>query len=123
MIHTVEAIMHDHAEIRARLTRFKELVASAEQGSTIARSTIVEAANTFVETEWAHMERERSELFPLAADAFQAADWSVVEGHLASIEDTLFGRVLAAPFQRLHQLLLEASTKEEITGLLSEAVA
>jgi len=115
------AIEREHSEIQSQLARLKEVVASAERGGIVTRSSIVDAASAFVESEWAHMERERTDLFPMAAAALLDDDWSFIEGRAAPEKDTLFGGTAPAPMQRLHELLLACDTRKQTTRVLSTA--
>jgi hemerythrin-like domain-containing protein len=114
----VESIISEHAGIRSELACFKELVNNAEKGSIVARSSFSDAAITFVESEWRHMELERTRLFPVALALLSVDDWDYIEGLAPSVEDTLFGDALSAPMRRLHELLSECDSIETTARLL-----
>src|SRR5208283_3252798 len=84
-------LLQDHVAVHDRAVRFGDTIRELLNDTDIARSTVVEAARAFIETERRHMEREEQRFFPLAERLLTPVDWAHIEGDLASGRDPLFG--------------------------------
>ena len=84
-----------------------------------ARSAFARAARDFVDAQWAHMEYERSHLFPAAQAALADSDWEMVSRALARTEDPLFGSKPAGRLRALHRMLLACDSKDQAPEVLS----
>lgn len=103
----VAAILYEHASIRQLLTRFKQTLThyNAADPATITR--LAAAAFAFVDTQWLHMEYERSGLFAAAAENLSAQDWQDLMEDMPRPVDALFSAHITIPALReLHSQLL-----------------
>lgn len=117
----IEEVTQQHGEIRRRLQHFKEHLARAKTESQLSRITFAAVAYAFLEAEWAHMELERTALFPAALKALSATDWVWLETQVPRFHDPLFGGSVDAPLERLHQRLLVVDSKERARHVLRRA--
>lgn len=67
----------------------------------VSRDAFDRIARHFIEAQRLHIEREGEGLFPLAAEALTAAEWTAIDGKIADSSDPLFG---AMPEERLAAL-------------------
>jgi hemerythrin-like domain-containing protein len=80
---------------------------SAFPGSTVMpRGALVAQLRGYVEISRRHMDIEEGTAFPRARELLSASDWQSLANGLASEEDPLFGKVIAAPYRSLHDTIM-----------------
>jgi branched-chain amino acid transport system ATP-binding protein len=97
-----------HAEHEQGRARFAELKAALEQYRADA-STLQpfrERIERYSHFHWRHMRQEEDEVLPLAADALNDEDWSLIDAAFASNADPIVGVAATREFRALFRRIV-----------------
>ncbi len=103
----------EHAEIAARVRRFREAVANVLAEAEVPRRNIDQVIRGFIENERRHMAMENERFFPLAARILTEADWADIEARASDATDPLFGPRVADGFETLREDILRWEREDE----------
>lgn len=99
-------LAHEHRDCGARARRFRDNITALFHEAVLPRTTLVNAARSFIEAERDHMRMEEELFFPLAEQKLAAADWDGIAGRLQSERDPLFENRDEERFRVLRERLL-----------------
>ena len=80
----------EHRECGARARRFRENITALFREAVLPRTTLVNAARSFIDAEREHMRMEEELFFPVAEQKLTAADWDAVTDRLQGERDPVF---------------------------------
>ena len=103
----VKAIEKEHEELVASGVKLLQLLDEVVGDAVIARETVESSARKYLEWLLAHMEKEESTLFPMAAQRLTAADWADISAAVKRHEDPLF----SARVHQRYRAILEHLSK------------
>ena len=105
-----------HEELGARSREFAAALHAVLDEVEIPRSTFVKRARRFIDLQRQHLEMEEANFFPAADKTLTAEDWADLQTCVATSEDSLFGKNLAAKYDRLRRTILAWQAQEEAGG-------
>lgn len=105
-LYVVGDLLFEHKIIHDSALQFRDAVKALLNDTDIARSTVVDAAREFIDTERRHMKREEEYFFPLVERVLTPLEWSQVEGELTSGPDPIFGGRAEQKFNAVRERLL-----------------
>src|ERR1043165_1387877 len=96
-------IEDEHETETVRLTRFAEAVDDVLAGREFLRQNFHDLVREFIDYQRRHMQKEEAFLFPAAAKALRADDWSEIDARMGSGKDPLFDDTTDKKFEELRQ--------------------
>jgi hemerythrin-like domain-containing protein len=96
----------EHRYTAARVRRFRDNIQALFRDQVMPLSTLVSAAQTFIDSERQHMRMEETIFFPAAESKLEPEDWQSIESTLTDARDPLFGEVVEKDFLSLLDRLL-----------------
>jgi len=58
---------------------------------------------------------EEGILFPIAMEVLTREDWKIIDEEVNTIDDPLFGSVIADEYQRLYNLIIDRTERRAVT--------
>jgi hemerythrin-like domain-containing protein len=105
----VEELMKQHALLKES---GEQLVADLDgimNGSIVPRERVEGPGRTYVLNFRGHMEKEETELFPMAAKLLRPDDWSAIDAAIEPLEDPIFGKSAEKRYAAIReQIAMEA---------------
>jgi hemerythrin-like domain-containing protein len=105
----VEELMKQHALLKES---GEQLVADLDgimNGSIVPREHVEGPGRTYVLNFRSHMEKEETELFPMAAKLLRPDDWSAIDAAIEPLEDPIFGKSAEERYAAIReQIAMEA---------------
>ncbi|MDH5247115.1 MAG: hemerythrin domain-containing protein [Betaproteobacteria bacterium] len=97
-----------HAEHEQGRARFAALQAALEQyrADASAFQSFRERVERYSHFHWRHMRQEEDEVLPLAADALNDEDWSLIDAAFASNADPIVGVAATREFRALFRRIV-----------------
>lgn len=102
-------IEQEHHKIAQDTRTFQSLVQNILLDAIVPMAQFIELLEQFVNQQYAHLNREEGRVFPLIERTITPAQWQVLEQHLNSREDPLFGEHVAEEYKRLYRALISES--------------
>jgi hemerythrin-like domain-containing protein len=88
----IEELMKQHVLMKESGERLVADLDGIVNGSIVPRERIEEPGRTYVANFRNHMEKEETDLFPVAAKLLGPNDWSAIDATIAPLEDPIFGK-------------------------------
>ncbi len=86
----VKALEKEHEELVAGGVEMLQMLDEVVSDAIIPRESVESSARTYVQQLVAHMDKEESTLFPMAAQQLTAEDWTAIGAAVKRREDPLF---------------------------------
>lgn len=97
----VAGLLDEHEKLVERGRAFRAVLMQVVDGSLVSRAELEREGRDYVRMLRRHVQREETELFPLADQHMQPEDWQAVEAEIELREDPLFGPVTGDDFRDL----------------------
>lgn len=104
----IDRLADEHAQSLDLLADFRN-ACDAYRADPATLANVREAGRRYHGFEQAHMQREETEVLPLASEFLTEADWDEIDAAFARNDDPLFGNPRAAQFDHLFRWILEAA--------------
>jgi hemerythrin-like domain-containing protein len=88
----VEELMKQHALLKESGERLVADLDGIVNGSIVPREHVEGPGRTYVVNFRSHIEKEETELFPVAAKLLRTKDWSAIDAAIKPLEDPIFGK-------------------------------
>ena len=111
---SVGDLHREHEELGARSREFSAGLHAVFDELEIPRKTFIIRARRFIDLQRRHLEMEEASFFPAADKTLTAEDWAGVHACMTTGEDSLFGRDVAAKFDRLRRTILAWQAQDEV---------
>lgn len=97
----IAELSEQHHEGAVMFATLRESLQRYEAGAAGAQAAFIQLANTFVESQWRHMEAEEKVILPAASRYLTATDWQQVATAFLDNGDSRFGSQAGDPFEKL----------------------
>ncbi len=88
----MEELMKEHVLMKESGQRLVADLDGIVNGSIVPRERIEGPGRTYVANFRSHMEKEETDLFPVAAKLLRPNDWSAIDAAIGPLEDPIFGK-------------------------------
>lgn len=99
----IDELQREHGQLIATGRELLESVRAVEEDALVTRAELLDKGRAYVEQLRAHIDKEESGLFRLAAEHLGTADWAHIGTAIDAMEDPLFGPAVSADHRRLWQ--------------------
>ena len=99
----IDLLLAEHEELIACGREFLHTIRSVEEEAVVTRAEFLATGRSYLDLLAAHMNREETGLFKLAAEHLSTTDWEAIGASVEAMEDPLFGPAVAANYRRLWQ--------------------
>ncbi len=112
----VEELSAEHISIDVAGRHFDRLLRASRVDSVEVREQLGALGIAYIRTLREHMLREERKLFALARVIFTDKEWQAIDEEADSIEDPLFGPLIADEYQRLYRLIVDQADLDAAIG-------
>ena len=112
----VKDLSAEHVSIVADALNFAKLLRPSGVDSVELREHLGASGTAYIRALREHISREEGKLFALAKIIFTEEEWQVIDEEADSIEDPLFGPLIADEYQRLYRLIVDQADLDAATG-------
>ena len=99
----IDELQREHVQLIATGRELLASVRAVEEDALVTRAELLDKGRAYVEQLRAHIDKEESGLFRLAAKHLGTADWAHIGMAIDAMEDPLFGPAVSADHRRLWQ--------------------
>jgi hemerythrin-like domain-containing protein len=111
----VEALLKEHVSLNMAGREFGRLLRTTDVDSVHVREGIGAAGLAYIRALREHMLIEEGILFPIAMEVLTPEDWKIIDEGVNTIDDPLFGSVIADEYQRLYNLIIDRTERRAVT--------
>lgn len=99
----VDELQRQHDSLRESGAELVRVLDDIVNGSVVARDRVEGPARDYIARFRGHVQKEETEVFPAAARALSASDWTAINDAVAHREDPLFGKTTERRYAALHR--------------------
>lgn len=99
----IDLLLAEHETLLAHGREFLRTIRAIEEEAVVTRAQFLAQGRHYLESLTAHMNKEETGLFRLAAERLDASDWEDISARVEAIDDPLFGPAVNADYRRLWQ--------------------
>jgi len=105
----LQEIEQEHVSIREASASFQLLTENILHDAIVPMDQYTERLESFIDQQFAHLNREEGRIFPMLDNAMTDNDWQSVMMQVTEQDDPLFGENVADEYKRLYrELMLES---------------
>ena len=112
----IKAVSEEHISIGLAGRHFDKLLRAPGVDSVEVREQLGASGIAYIRALREHMLREERKLFALAKVIFTEREWQAIDEEADSIEDPLFGPLIADEYQRLYRLIVDRAELDTAAG-------
>ena len=102
----IEDIHAEHKSMALESVRIQETITQMQGNAIYSREKIVTALKNYIDTYYAHMEKEETGLFSPADKILNEMDWTKIKNQIRLVDDPLFGKILNDQYTSLYKVIL-----------------
>jgi hemerythrin-like domain-containing protein len=110
----ITELLREHISISLAGQNFVRLLRTSHIDSVDARERLGTAGSAYIRTLREHISKEEKKLFPMANAVLTKEDWRLINDKIDTIEDCLFGDVIADEYQRLYRLITDRTAADAV---------
>ncbi len=107
----VEAQIDEHVSLGLAGREFECLLRATDVDSVDVREGLAVTGLAYIRALREHMLIEEGILFPIAREVLTKEDWKIIDEGVNTIDDPLFGSVIADEYQRLYSLIIDRTER------------
>lgn len=96
-------LIEEHEALGRATREFADTLRNVSLDAEVPRAHVIARAREYIDLNRRHMEKEETNVFPLALQSLEAGDWAEIEAARAPGEDPLFGGALERQYDALRE--------------------
>ncbi|NIR29947.1 MAG: hypothetical protein GWN84_11660 [Gammaproteobacteria bacterium] len=102
----VQDLLDEHKVLAEKGSSLHRALSQVVDGALVPREPLEEQGRDYIDVLRRHMNKEESQVFPLAKRRLNDEDWKAVDEAKGSMQDPLFGEILDEEYRTLYQLII-----------------
>lgn len=106
---TIDEIVSEHQSMAVDSQTILDGLKQLQGNAILSRDEIVKKIRVYIQTYYAHMDKEEGELFSKARKLLTDEDWQTVQSEMKMIDDPLFGAILEEEYADLYKAIFSGT--------------
>jgi len=102
----IDELHAEHKTMAEESIRIHEEIIQMQGNAIFSREKIVNDLKNYIDTYYAHIEKEEEKLFALANKILTEGEWQKIENEMQYVDDPLFGKILNDQYTSLYKVIL-----------------
>ncbi|MFQ5661417.1 MAG: hemerythrin domain-containing protein [Gammaproteobacteria bacterium] len=102
----IDEIYSEHQVIASNSTEILDEATRIQGGGISSRETFIQQLKDYITAYRSHIDKEESELFPLAEHTLGDEDWRSINIDMQDKEDPVFNKILEKEYEELYKVIL-----------------